>query len=95
MVELRASRGIGLDPLRPGDSHWLAYPAEIGPHQLGPLIGRTSCPGPPRVVHVVRLGAAEGIEATQFIQRGDMLRDLGRNAVLRQLLADGAVQAFG
>ena len=46
------------------------------------------------MIHVVGLRAAERIKAAEFLQRLDVLRNLGRNSVLRQLLADGAVQAF-
>ena len=94
VVELRPRRRIRLDPLRPGDGHRLAGAAEVGAHQLGALVRRAARPRPSGVVHVVGLRAAERIEAAEFVQRLEVLRDRGRDAVLRELLADGAVQAL-
>ncbi len=47
------------------------------------------------MIHVVGLRRAERIEPAQFLQGFKVLGDLGRNPVLREFLADGAVQAFG
>ena len=87
--------GVGLDALGPGDGHRLAGAAEVGTHEFRALVGSAARPCPAGVVHVVGLRAAESIEAAKFLQRLDVLRNLGRNSVLRQLLADGAVQALG
>jgi len=40
-------------------------------------------------------GVPSASRPPSFVQRLDVLRDRGRNPVLRELLADGAVQAFG
>ena len=47
------------------------------------------------MIHVVGLRAAQRVQAAEFIQRLEVLRDLGWDAILRELLADRAVQAFG
>ena len=94
MMELRTRRGVGLDAFRPRDGHRLAGAAEMRADQLGGPVGRAARPGPAGVIHVVGLRAAKRIEPAEFLQRLDVLRDLGRNAVLRELLGDGAVQAF-
>ena len=41
------------------------------------------------------LFAAESIESAEFFQRGDVSGDFGQDAILRELFADGAIQAFG
>ena len=95
MVELRTRRRVGLDLRRPRDGHRLACAAEVSADELGGPVRSAAGPGPSGVIHVVGLWATERIEAAEFLQRLDVLRNLGRNSVLRQLLADGAVQTFG
>ena len=46
------------------------------------------------MIHVVGLGRTEHVQAAQLVERLDVLRYRGRNAVLREHLADGAVLAF-
>ena len=84
MMELRPGCRIVLDALGPGDGHRLADAAEVGAHEFGALVGSAARPRPSGVVHVVGLWTAEGIEAAEFIQCLDVLRNLGRNSVLRQ-----------
>ncbi len=95
VVELRPRRRVGLDAPGPGDGQRLAGAAEVGALELRALVGRAAGPGPGRVVHVVGLRAAQRIQAAEFLQCVDVLRDLGRDAILCELLADGAVQPLG
>ena len=83
-----------LDTLGPGHRHRLARAAEVGALQLGALVRRAARPGPAGVVHVVGLRAAQCVQAAQLFERLQVLSNGGRDAVLCQLLADGAVQAF-
>jgi len=46
------------------------------------------------VVLVVDFGRAQQVKSAKFIECFDVLLDSGRNAVLRQQLADGAVLSF-
>src|SRR5208283_4328617 len=94
VMKLRAGGWIGLDTSGPSDCHWLTCAAEVGAHQFGSLVGGAACPAPSGVVPVVGLGATQYVKSTELVQRGDVLRDLGGNSVLRQLLADGSVQAL-
>ena len=73
----------------------IARAAEVRGDQLGLLVGCAAGPGPAGVIHVVGLGRAEHVEAAQRIERLDVLLDGGRNAILREQLADGAVLPFG
>ena len=95
VMELRPRGRISLDAFWPGNRHRVTRAAEIGTHQLGALIRRAARPGPAGVVHVVGFRAAERRQAAEFIERLEMLRNRRRNAVLRQLLADRAIQPFG
>ena len=58
------------------------------------FVRRAASPGPAGVIHVVGLGRTEHVEAAECVERLDVLRHGGRNAVLREQLADGAVLAF-
>ena len=94
VVELRPRGRIGLDLRRPADGHRVARAAEMRGEQLRALVGRAAGPGPSRMVHGVGLGRAERIEPAELLERGDMLTDGARNAVLRQEFADRAVLAL-
>ena len=86
--------GVGLDLRGPADGHRVARAAEMRGEELGPLVGRAAGPGPAGVILVVGLGRAEHVQAAKFVERRDVLRDGGGNAVLRQQLADRAVLAL-
>src|SRR5271157_1852581 len=62
--------------------------------ELRPFVRRAASPGPAGVILVVGLGRTEHVEAAKRIERLDVHRDGGRNAILREHLADGAVLAF-
>ena len=94
VVKLRARRRVGLDLRGPPNGHRVAGAAKVRSEELGPLVGRAAGPGPAGVILVVGLGRTEHIEAAKLIERLDVHRNGGRNAVLRQQLADGAVLAF-
>ena len=94
VVELRAGRRVGLDLRRPPDGHGVARAAQVRGEELGPFVRRAAGPGPAGVILVVGLGRTEHIQAAKRIERLDVHRNGGRNAVLREQLADGAVLAF-
>ena len=52
-------------------------------------------PGPAGVIHVVGQRTAEGLEAAEFIEGLDLLRDGVGNLILREQFADGTVLTFG
>src|SRR6202041_2443336 len=61
---------------------------EMRREQFGSLVGRAACPGPARMVHVVRLMRAKRVQTAKVLERVDMLFDRGGNAVLRQEFTD-------
>jgi len=95
MQELRTRCRIGRDLCRPADGQRIAGTAEVRGEQLGAFVGRAARPGPASVVLIVGLGRTEHVEATQGLQRGDVLFGRGGNAILRQQFTAGAMLAFG
>jgi AraC-like DNA-binding protein len=91
VVELRARRLVGLDLFRPGDDERIAGATEVGGHQLRIAEWRIPGPGPTGMVHVVGLGSAKRIQSAKFVQRRNVLRNLGRNA-FRERFGTGPIE---
>ena len=64
-------------------------------HQLGVVKRGAARPRPTRVVHVVGLRRAQGVESTEPLERGQLLVDRDGNVVLRQQFADAALLTLG
>ena len=66
----------------------IARAAEVRGDELGVFERRVARPGPAGMIHVVDLGAAEDVEAAEFVQCVELLLDRVRDVVLREQFAD-------
>ena len=97
VVELRSRRLVRLDPLRPRDHQRISRAAEMRGDQLGVAERRIAGPGPAGVIHVVGLGGAERVEATDLCRAPRVCCSIvfgiwfcARSSLMRAVLAFGA-----
>ena len=95
MMELRPRCRVRRDLRGPPNRHRVAGSTEVRRVELHAFVRRAAGPAPATMVLVVNFRRPEHIETTQGLERLDVHGHSGRNAVLRDQLADRAVLAFG
>ena len=95
VVKLRSRRLVRPDAFGPGYDHGVARAAEVRGDEFRVVERRIAGPCPARVIHVVGLRAAEGIQAAEFVEGRELLLDRVGDAILGEQFADGAVLALG